>query len=557
MHRTRMGVLLAAVAALATLAVGGCTAAKHAPARAVRAGSNDAQLTQGLRAARAQRWAEAQTIFASLLRHDVRNARLQFLNGLAYEQLAQQGGQDLLDLARVGYRNAIDFARGNYWAHLHLGFLELERGEYAAAQEAFAGAVKDQPERWEALFGLGVASYYAGDLRAAGLAAGKVQVLAPNNAEAARLAAFVLAARGERELAEHAMRAYGELRPADRRFARRVREVMRYAALAQETSDASPLSSAASTSAAAPNQIMIDVTIVLSSLLNVENRGVNLFDGLTVQYGLTNTFTTNRTTGSPSVANRSITQTISVPTLNYNLNLFNDSGQFYQVLARPTLTAFVGRESEFFAGRTVNVTVSGVNLGALQPIDVGVGLKVTPESIDGRNVTFRVSASRSFLSREEIGSFNESLTTFKQLVSATAEVELGQTLLLSALSEAVQDSSTSRVPVLGSIPGPNLLFSQSSKKQRRESLLVLITPTLPALIETSSSGALRPSELESLLKFWKEVVEPQSSIEAITRRLSGSRFFKGAESGDLYWSGVRTSALIDEALAENVHLARR
>jgi type II secretory pathway component GspD/PulD (secretin) len=186
-----------------------------------------------------------------------------------------------------------------------------------------------------------------------------------------------------------------------------------------------------------------------------------------------------------------------------------------------------------------------------------VGLKVTPEAVDGKKVTFRVAASRSFLSREEIGTFNESLTTFKQVVSATAEVEFGQTLLLSALSESVQDANFSRVPVLGSIPGPNLLLSQTSKANRRESLLILLTPSRPATITTSVDGALRQSELESLLKFWKETVDPVASVEAITKRLSASRFFNSGEAGDIRWSRALSTGLLNEALDENVSLARR
>lgn len=518
----------------------------------------DVLLSQGLRAARSNRWQDAQRIFASLLRDDVRNSRLQFLNGLAYEHLAREKGRDYIELARVGYRNSLDFAGNNYWAHLQLGFLELERADFAAAQEAFAGAVKDQPQRHEALVGLGIASYYAGDLRAARLAADKALVIAPADPQVRRLEAFVLAASGERASAEKAVLQYSALAPADVHVGRRVGELLRQVALEQLTPAQPEPSQPPSVAVDTPlNQITVDVAIILSSQLKVESRGMNLLDGLFAQYALANTLTTTRTTGLPSTATRLITQSINIPTLTYSLNLFNDSGQSYQVIARPTLTAYLGRESEFFAGRTINVTVSGVNLGALQPIDVGVGLKITPEVVEGRKITFRVSATRSFLSREEIGTFDESLTTFRQLVSATAEVELGQTLLLSALSESVQDQSFSRVPGLGEAPGFNLFFNDSTKANRQESLLILLTPSRPSLIETSPDGAARANELESLLQFWKEIVDPQTSLGAITERLGSSRFFKGAQSGDLRWNSLRTPTLLSEALEENVSLARR
>jgi Flp pilus assembly protein TadD len=544
---------------IVSLVLGAC-----ATGGAITADPWEAQLVRGSQAATSRQWEEAGTAFSSLLRHDVRNARLQFLNGLTYDRLGREKDRTLLDLARVGYENAARFAPGDYWARLYLGFLELERGEWSAAQAAFAAAVKERPQRFEALYGLGVASYYAGDSLTARLAAAKAHELQPANADAARLHALALATDGESESAREAANGYKRLLGADVKnaaaFDARFESIVRQVGGTRIAQASAPAELRVADAAAVANddkQVTIDVTIILSSLLKVENRGVNLFDGLAVQYGGENRLTSNRASGIPYTSTRSITSTITVPTLTYNLNLFNDSGQYYQVIARPTLTAYLERESDFFAGRTVNVSVSGVNLGTLQPIDVGVGLKVTPEVIAGKKITFRVSASRSFLSREEIGTFDESLTTFKQLVSATAEVELGQTLLLSALSESVQDANFSRVPGLGQIPGPNMLFNRRSTANRRESLLILLTPTRPSTIQTTSEGMLRPAALDDLLKFWSQLVDPVSSVEAITKRLGASRFFRGGQTGDVRWNHALTQNLLDEAITENVESARR
>lgn len=528
----------------------------------------ESQLARGLQAASTRKWEEARVAFSSLLRHDVRNPRLQFLNGLTYDRLGREQDRTLLDLARVGYTNAVRLAPGDYWAQLHLGFLELERGEWGAAQDALAAAVKARPQRFEALYGLAVASYYAGDSLTACLSAEKAHSLEPMHADAARLHALALASSGESARARVAARDYRQLLGKDVKsaaaFDARIESIVRQVALTVAASESVPPGAPAAGAespkaevALEDKQVTVDVTIILSSLLKVENRGVNLFDGLAAQYGYDNRYASTRSTGLVSTGTRSITSVINVPTLTYNLNLFNDSGQYYQVIARPTLTAYVGRESDFFAGRTVNVSVSGVNLGTLQPIDVGVGLKVTPEIIEGNRITFRVSASRSFLSREEIGTFDESLTTFKQLVSATAEVELGQTLLLSALSESVQDANFSRVPIIGRIPGPNLLFNQRSNANRRESLLILLTPARPAMIRNSSDAVLRPAALDELLKFWGQIVDPVSSVEAITKRLTTSPFFRGAQAGDIRWNRALTRNLLDEAIRENVEGARR
>lgn len=514
-------------------------------------------LPMAARAAHNGQWALAQSGFAAALRDDVRNPHLQFLNGLAYDQLSRAGDRSKLDLARVGYQNATRFDPGNYWAHLQLGYLELDAGNYVAAQSSFARAVQDQPQRWEAAYGLGVASYYAGDAALARLAAERLRQIDPDHPGTLRLLAFAMAAVGEPEAADVARRLQ-EIEPRDTFTPRRVAEVLRGFTLAQHesaTGETTADVAAPFTGTESAEQVMIDVTIILSSNVQTENRGINLFDGLSLQYGYTNNFTSNRASGQERTSSRSITSNIAIPQLTYSLNLFNNTGQFYQVLARPSLTAYMGRESEFFAGRTINVGISGINLGSLQPIDVGVGLKVTPESVNGDKITFRVSANRSFLSREQVGTFSESLTTFKQLVSATAEVEFGQTLLLSALSEKVRDATYSKTPGLGDIPGVSLLFNDRSALNRTESLLVLVTPMRPTTF--ASRDQEPPATVEQLRRSWQSWIEPRSDVAAIVGRLESQQFFTQAESGDLKWRSTQTPQLLREALDESALLAAR
>jgi tetratricopeptide (TPR) repeat protein len=518
-------------------------------------------LLAGRSAAFAGNWAVAQSEFALALRDDLRNPQLQFLNGLAFDRLSHRGDRAKLDLARVGYENAVKFDPGSYWAYLQLGYLELDAGNYQSAQEAFAQAVKDQPARWEAVYGLGVASYYSGDAAVARLAAEKATALAPDNPLTTRLLAFSMAATGD-PAALDVGRRVAAANPSDTVAPRRVAEVLRGVQLAQ--ADPMPRTGPSGGDAAATGgepepafdpQVVIDLTIILSSQVRSESRGINLLDGLNFQYGYSNNYAAIRPSNGERSSLRTITSNIGIPQLTYSLNLFNNSGQSYQVLERPSLTAYLGRESEFFAGRTINVGVSGINLGSLQPIDVGVGLRVTPEVIDGDKITFRVSASRSFLSRDQVGTFQESLTTFKQLVQATAEVRFGQTLLLSALSERVRDATYSKTPGLGDIPGPSILFNDRTALNRTESLLIMVTPMRPTTIATPDRQL--SATVEHLLKAWRTWLDPTSNVEAVLQRLESQRFFSQAEHGDLKWGAAMTPALLREAIDENLQLAAR
>ena len=515
------------------------------------------------RALSAGDWSDARQSLARLLQQDLRNGHLQFLHALAEENEARGSDRARLELASVGYANAVRFAPGQYWALLHLGFLELERDEFAAAQARFAEAAMDQPDRWEAFYGLGVASYFGRDLPMLSLAAARAHELAPDAPEAQRLQALSLAAQGDPAARDLARRTGADGGPAGRaHLERRVGEFLAVADVSpagfedggQFVPSTQPLEDPSFKEA--PNQVVVEVTILLSSKLDQSTRGVNLFDGLRMLYGYSNTLAqTINSLGREST--RSITSQISTPQLDYSLNLFNDSGQHYSVVARPSITAHLGRESQFFAGRTINVEVSGVNLGQLQPIDVGVQLKVTPEQIDGRKVTFQVSAERSFLSQEQVGTFERSLATFRQTVSATADVEFGQTLVLSALSEEVSDRFSSKVPVAGDIPLVGLLAKRTSDTTRQESLLILVTPKLPLTIATPDTPAKRQQAAEALLATWNERVDPRADVPSILKRLQRTRWLRQPEAGDLGLTMPRPEKLQREAIEETLALARR
>jgi tetratricopeptide (TPR) repeat protein len=506
-------------------------------------------LSEGLRAAKAGKWPAAQKAFATALRDDLRNPRLQFLNGLAHWQVARRTDGARLALAKVGFESSAQQSPDDFWANLYLGYQLLEEAQYPEAQGAFGRATRARPDRWEAAYGLGVASYLMGDALTARLAAEQA-VRLDSRAETQRLRLMTAALSDDGDV--HALSTrYAADHPLDQATPRRVAEILRTAA----TTPATRGEAGAAAGTVVDNQIVVDLTIILSSVLNTRSRGVNLFDGLALQFGYGNAYSASRASGGTWSSNRTITQSIGVPQLDYSLNLFNNAGQFYHVLARPSLTAYLGQESEFFAGRTINVKVSGVNLGSLQPIDVGVGLKVLPEAIDGDRVRFRVSASRSFLSQDQVGSFDESLTTFKQLVSATAEVQFGQTLVMSALSETVDDNKLSKTPGLGDIPGVSAFFKESSKANRQESLLILITPVQATTFTAMTAEPVSSAAVQALVQAWRTQIDPHSNLAAIVERLRVQQPRRRGARGDLGWHGVVTPLLAAEALRENAEMA--
>lgn len=554
---TRRPLLTALATASTLLLLASCASLGDGPAPAARTRSDDWAAAR--KALHAGDWQAAQPPLAHLLQQDLRNADLQFLYALSQEQQARESDLSKLAISAVGYANAVRFAPEHYWALLRLAGLELERGDWQQAQGHFAAAALEQPARWEAFYGLGVASYYRQDGLLLQLAARRALALAPGQHRALRLAALASATQGDAEARELASKALAAEVPAaeQQRFSRRVDALLDSAslqavALSDEGVTAAPPAPAPQ-DASEPSQVVVEVTILLSSMLDEKTRGVNLFDGLRLLYGYSNLLQHLRDV-SGTQNSRTITSQISTPQLDYSLNLFNNSGQYYSVVARPSITALLGRESQFFAGRTINVEVSGVNLGRIEPIDVGVKLSVLPQSIDALGVTFKLDASRSFLSRELAGSFERSLTLFRQSVGATAQVAFGQTLVLSALSEQVSDKSFSKVPGAGDVPVLDWVTSHSVDIRRQESLLILVTPSLPVRIE--AAGAAREREAQRLLELWQQRVDPQSNLEAVIRRLRQSPWLRKPQRGDLPLQ-VDNPEQLKLAIEETLSIAER
>ncbi len=389
-----------------------------------------------------------------------------------------------------------------------------------------------------------------GDAGLAALAADRAVAIAPDDAASLRLAAFTAAAIGERDKTLAMLDLLDRAAPAEAaRDRTRALQLLETNAL-----DASPPGGETGGAgiAASPDQISIDVAIILAQNTHRERTGLNLFDGLGLQYGFnrqgTRTITRDNAGSNGNSYQRVLTASITIPQLNYNLNLFNRGGQYYSVVARPQLTAYRGEESEFFVGRSVRVAVGGVNLGSLEQIDIGIEMKVTPVEITADGTRIRIETGRSFVTADPAGSFSEALTLFRQKVVATAEIRFGETLLLSGLTETVDDKTFSKTPVLGDVPLVGNLFNERNLTQRRDSVLVLVTPQRP--IALPGRAWARSDQIEKLAALWTDVVDPMSNAEAARKRLEHVPFFTRMTRADVAMPMPDARTAAPEMLAE-------
>lgn len=503
----------------------------------------------------------ARTAAQRLVLLDPRSARAHLLLGTAHH-LA--GDPASLDQALTGYGAARQLGGDEFWAPLLAGLAAMDRNESDQALEHFAAAALTDPDQAVAFEGLAAAAYAQGRLTLAEAAAHRALQLQHDSAPAWHIATLCAAGSGRPEQVQAFLRQPpAGVRESDRAWLqRRSQNLLRTADVDRAPGGETALRAQAEAHAAegppgggspsarpgfeAANQITVDVTLILAEDRRTRAYGVNLLDGLTSIFSASRAGSFSSTEGQPFTGSTTITRAISLPALTYNLNIFNRGSRNYEMLARPSLTAHQGQESTFFVGEQLAIQVSGVNTSSLEKLDVGVTLKVNPSEIRPDGATFRIAAERSFFSDQGVGSFAQGVATFKQSVEATADIRFGQTLILSGLTESVTDGADSRVPVLGDIPGPDMLFSRQTQVKRERSVLILVTPSQPqGLSRGNSSGPA----LEKLLSLWDRVLEPHSGLDALARRLAQAPKFSRAAQGDVQVRRLSDPQLLGSLLA--------
>jgi Tfp pilus assembly protein PilF len=551
--------MVAAVAEICLLVVlGGCAANSH---NGVRSSEAEQLRFRNISTAFLEGKPEAaRKLLSEQLRADPRNGYLHLLNGYSYEMT--DGTHKSQELALVGYEAAVKFAPGYFWSHYFSGLIDLERRDYSKAADHFSWAILDKPDRSLPFAGLAVSAYYAGDLGVARVAAERALALSPEDPLTLRIVAFVAAAGGDREYLD-ALFEKGKKLPGtahDLEIHRpRLSHLLRTASTASGAggSGGQPLQEQPSAPGATmgsdePRQVMIEVTLLLSQAADTDSIGINLLDGLKLQFGADHLTESKKATGVPDTFSRVFTTALRVPQITYSLNLFNTRNDYYDVVVRPSLVASIGQPSEFFIGRTLTIGVSGINLGSLQPIDVGTSVKVLPLEITRKSAKFKVDTVRSFFVQDTSGTFFQSVTTFKQRVDATVEVEFGKTLILSGLFEAVNHGGSSKTPLLGSIPVVDVLFDSRSNMRGRDAALVLVTPRLPGTIDTGTRE-FRSETLNGVLSLWNDLVDPMANADAIVKKLGGkiSKFFR-PHAGDLKLPPATDPATVRQVIRETV-----
>jgi tetratricopeptide (TPR) repeat protein len=535
--------------------------------------------------------------FSHALKFDPRSGDLHFLNALSYHLQAEAGDASQYEFAKVGYDLALRYDPSNYWAAYQLGQVSYSEQAYREAQDAFAYALLYKPENPSFLQALAVASYYAQDLETASNAINLAMDFAPDDPSVMETNILIQSAVGNGEDASTMLATYRQnIAGANPRqyqhLSRRVDDWGRFyeneapafllaqssvddvlgsadtqSGVSVNTNQSSTTSSSSSNSrtprARSNRMVLVDVIIIRSEELNATSKGVNLLGGLssTLSGSLFN-FSNESTeiTGSSRSTREvlSISPSFSI-SADYSLNIFNDSYDTNEVLARPTLIAEDGLKSEFFSGAVFHVELGGSagSLGAVQEVPVGIKLDVTPRFVNDDEVQLNVTAARAFVEgrSSQIG-FNNFAQISKTLVTANVTMLFGDTLILSGLSEKESEQQRSGVPLLQSIPGVQYLFSNENTLDSTKSVLILMTPRRPQYTTDDGTPIADPVTTDQAnlteLQNSNANFQLEGVVDAVYYHLRDNKYFREFRSGDVRMETWNTPDRVEEMLQNSV-----
>lgn len=185
-----------------------------------------------------------------------------------------------------------------------------------------------------------------------------------------------------------------------------------------------------------------------------------------------------------------------------------------RILAEPNIVALSGQEGSFLAGGKVFIPVArdsaeGRSTITLEEKEYGVGLRFTPQVLDGDVIQLRVAPEVSELSKTgspflTTGGSSTVLPSFTtRRAATTVQLRDGQSLAIAGLIKNNVTEAVNRFPFLSDIPVLGALFRSTEFQTDRSELLFVITPrlvkALPATAALPTDSHQAPGRVEGLL----------------------------------------------------------
>lgn len=367
------------------------------------------------------------------------------------------------------------------------------RGDLEMALSGFQTAARLAPDLWEPLAGAAMASYQLGNFRdAMNLMAQAVDRRGTAGPLAVPLALLAYRA-GEPELARAALAqadraASSEIDRTGLDFLDTAFVGTSWRPVAPAPLEPAAVPSAAKTDAPASNGqgVLIEAFLIRETRQSNGNRGLNLLDGLSVQFGGT-LLNYNYDLSGSSANTRTGNLAITAPAINYSLNLASSSGSRVTLEASPLVLAREGRKSKFLEGQSVLIVPLSDDS---QPIerDVGITLEVTPQRVGATDVDLDVVLEMSNITGQSVADAGRGaslLETDKTHVEVSARVPYGKAIVVGSADSLARRSDENRSVIPIALPG----LSRRGRSAERRDVLVVLSVRAPDAIAPAVRSA--------------------------------------------------------------------
>ncbi len=495
--------------------------------------SGNPLLLQGLSALLADDPAEASRLFNLVLQGNPKEPLANFLNGFAYHMLSKQQGYGK-DLAKVGYTLALKFDPHLWHAAYQLGFIALEDRDHLQAAEFFSKAALAAPLQSEPYYALAAASYMGKDLETAYGAIKQAEQLDPDPTWDFRVVSGVIhAAVGDFDQAwRHAdfLKPAGAPKQTIQQTRKAIRSIAELSAMLEkaipllsDANDESPPLVAATATSSTPKTALIDAIIMTTSGSDVEQRGINLLEQLSLQFsGTILNYSGERLKDDAETSDTEKYErglSLTIPEVNYNLNIFNSYDSFTKIVGQPTVMAVDGEESSFFIGSELTFLTGG-DWESVADKSVGLSLKVTPTFYEAGQVKLDAALeSSAFTTDNAQGGFLASLQVNKTSTKISAVMDFGQTLVVSTGTNTADQRQDGGVTGLREMPLVEDFFGTKFESTRNVTVMILLT----LRHTTDETPTRQPQSLRIAKRLLSSRVARTPQIGVIRKRLDRLR----------------------------------
>ncbi|MFT7304824.1 MAG: general secretion pathway protein D [Candidatus Azotimanducaceae bacterium] len=254
-------------------------------------------------------------------------------------------------------------------------------------------------------------------------------------------------------------------------------------------------------------QVLIEAAIVEVTSDFTKQLGTELFVadaasgnvplGLTAPSGTLAQVLQSLTSGTPSALDLGTTPVLAGGRINEDGMSFGvlvralATNTDVNLLSTPSITTMDNEEARIVVGQNVPFRTGSSATGSegatnpfttIQREDVGLTLEVTPNIHDGNLVRLKIFQEISEVdpsSLNEIGSDGSAdLITNKRTIETTVLVDDQEVIIIGGLIRDKITSTSTKVPLLGDIPGLGFLFRSKNDTMEKQNLLVFLRPTV-------------------------------------------------------------------------------